>query len=91
MSDIYVKWKKTDNIAGNISKYKTQLQSYASRVENVRNSLQLSSNVSSIIKTKLNKDIEQLNNLSQSLGEYSQSLKEISAMYQNVEKSMLES
>ncbi len=91
MSDIYVKWDKLDNIASSISKYEKYMNNYSSRVESIRNTLQLSSNVSATIKSKLNRDIEQLNHISQILGDYSQKLKEISAMYKNTEQSMLES
>lgn len=91
MSNIYVKWKKLDSVASSISNYEKYMRNYSSRVESVKNTLQLSPNVTNSVRIKLNSDIEKLNELAQNLEDYSQKLKEISVMYQNTEKNMLES
>lgn len=90
MSNIYVKWKNMDRAASNISNYEKWMRSYSARVENVRNTLQLSPNVSASVKAKLTKDIEKINELLNGLNDCSQKLKEISEIYKNTEISMLE-
>lgn len=91
MSDIYVKWKKLEGCSSDISNCGKWVDRYALKVENVKNSLQLSAEVSSSVKAKLQKDVETLNGLAASLKDYSQKLLEISNLYGSTEKSLTES
>ena len=90
MSKIYVKWNELNRASDNYRSCAAELQKCSSRVENVRDNLRLSSDVSAQIKLRLGKESEQLMRMSKSLNNASQTLSDLSTMYRDTERGMID-
>ena len=88
MSEIYVNWADLYRVADHISTYTSKINRCNKKVEAVRKSLKMSSNLSETIVYNLKKDEEVLDELENSVSKYYKILESISSKYKSTENGL---
>ncbi len=88
MSELYIKWRNTENNADRIISYAERLRNCSERVKEISNNLQMSSDISSVIKRNLTNEADKITNLSVNMYEIGNVLNDISEIYKTTEKSL---
>lgn len=89
MAEFYAKWAEMKDVADRIGSYSSLLKSYGDEVSGILGKLPLSGNVSTTICSNLNKEINNISDLSDKITSMSSSLESIANKYQSTENELL--
>lgn len=89
MTDLYVKFDALNKSSNSIKGYQKRLTKISDNIISAKDTLDMSQNISESIISKLNSDIQKLEELNERIMRYSEALQSVSEIYNSSEKQLL--
>ncbi len=89
MSEIYVKWNSLKKSSSHLLSYKKKLSQYNTSIRDLKESLEMSDNISAGIISNLNIEMRKIEEIAANMSEYASTLEKISELYKTTEQNLI--